>query len=297
MSFAGSLLLTGVGAMGYKFDRNQIFKKCPDNRLGDKSYKKKYESTTARAFNVVGNFFNEFFNGSSFLYPLAGVRFFFNNSKELSFPILGIFALYLLMYSIVSIVYWSTITPVYTALFAIFGPPGLLVAWVHAILQANLLTMMFMRLCHFNNNLITITIKSSGFKKGFNKRPIKYYVPINTVHFWTFHLPWKFFKYFMGFLTLVVLLVISSIPLIGPLLFNFLVSPFIAKVYFSKILRMKGLSNTARSDEFFDHYGQYCAFGLTAGFLENLPIVSGFTLCTNTIGGALWGIDRDLSRE
>ncbi|QLL34056.1 hypothetical protein HG536_0F03810 [Torulaspora globosa] len=297
MSFAGSLLLTGVGALVYRYDRSQILRKSPESQFGTKYYKKKYDSSATRAYSVVGNFLNEFFNGSSFLYPLKGVRFFFNNTKELCVPILGVFSLYLLMYFVVSVVYWSTITPVYTALFAIFGPPGLLLAWTHAILQTNLLTMMFMRLCHFNNELTFITLQASGFKKGFNKKPIKYYVPINSVYFWTFHLPWKSLKYFMGFVSLVLLLVVSSIPLIGPLIFTFLISPFIAKIYFSKILRLNGLSNIQRNDEFFDHYGQYCAFGIVAGFLENFPILAGFALCTNTIGGALWGIDRDLYRE
>lgn len=297
MSFAGSLLLTGVGALMYKYDRTQILRKSPESQSSTKFYKKKYESSSARAYRVVGNFLNEFFNGSSFLYPLRGIRFFFNNTAELSLPITGIFTLYLVMYSVVSVVYWSTITPVYTALLAIFGPPGILLAWTHSILQTNLLTMMFMRLCHFNNELTLITLSRSGFKKGFNKKPIKYYVPMNSAYFWTFHLPWKSFKYFLGFVSLVILLVVSSIPLIGPLLFTFIVAPFIAKVYFSKILRLNGLSNIQRSDEFLDHYGQYCAFGLVAGFLENFPILAGLALCTNTIGGALWGIDRELYRE
>lgn len=300
MSFAGSLFLTGVGAMVYKYDQSQVFQRHPDSQLefkdfNSKVYKKEGDSLNQRVSKAFANFFSDFFDGSAFLYPIKGIQEFFKNKHDYALTVLGVWALYLFMYVIVSMVYWATITPVYTALFAIFGPTGLILAWIHSFMQTNLLTMMFMRVCHINNHLAVTTFKRNGYENYFNKDPIRYYVPISSIYFWTFYLPLKLVKYFIGFITLVGLLVISSIPLIGPPMFHLLVSPFIAKVYFSKSLRLKGLNNIQRYNGFFEHFGQYYAFGISASALENFPIFTGFALCTNTISGALWAIEQSLN--
>lgn len=300
MSFAGSLFLTGVGALVYKYDVGQVYQVHPDSELSfkdfnQKVYKKKGESLTYRMSRALGNFFNDFFDGSAFLLPFKGIREFFKFKGEYALSVLGIFALYLLMYTVVSIVYWATITPVYTAMFAIFGPTGLLVACIHSFLHANALTMMFMRLCHFNNHLSVIAFKQHGYSQVFSKAPIRYYVPMGSIYFWTFYFPLKIFKYFLGTIVLIGLLVVSSLPLVGPPTFSYLISPFIAKVYFSKVLRLKGYDNFQRQNEFYEHFGQYFAFGFSCGILENIPIFAGFALCTNTIAGALWGMQNSPS--
>lgn len=299
MSFAGSLILTGIGALIYKYDHDQQFERHSDSQLPIKDYahkvfRKEGESFTNRVSNASGNFVNEFFDGSAFLYPNKGVQMFLQNKSDYALSILGVLAIYLLMFTLVSMFYWGTITPMYTTFFVVFGPPGMILTWIHSFLHTNMLTMMFMRLCHFNNHMVSVTVKLKGMDTVYNKDPVKYYVPVSTLYFWIFYLPLKSFKYLLGFLGLLCLLLISAFPVFGPAIFHMLVAPFISKAYFTKIMRLQGLDSIKRYNNIFDHFGQYAAFGLAAGLLENIPFLAGFALCTNTIAGSLWGIDQQL---
>ncbi|GAV53733.1 hypothetical protein ZYGR_0AK02350 [Zygosaccharomyces rouxii] len=299
MSFAGSLILTGLGAFIYKYDHDQQFERHPDSQLTVKEYghqvfRKEGESLTKRISKASANFVNEFFDGSAFLYPNKGVQMFLTHKSDYALSMLGILAIYLLMFTLVSMFYWGTITPMYTTFFAVFGPPGMILTWIHSFLHTNMLTMMFMRLCHFNNHMVTVTLKLKGLETVYNKDPIKYYVPLSTLYFWIFFLPLKIIKYLLGFIGLITLLLISSFPVLGPPAFHLLIAPFISKAYFTKIMRLQGVDSIKRYNRIFDHFGQYAAFGSAAGLLENIPLLAGFALCTNTIGGALWGIDQKL---
>lgn len=78
MSFAGSLFLTGVGALVYKYDINQVYERHPSSELAlkeysEKVYKKEGEILSHRFSRVFGNFFFDFFDGSAFLFPFKGI--------------------------------------------------------------------------------------------------------------------------------------------------------------------------------------------------------------------------------
>lgn len=192
--------------------------------------------------------------------------------------------------------YFVTILPVYLALLAFLGPLGLALAYIHFLLQSNMLTMMVLRTTQLNNPLFDETLEHNG-KEAFVKEaiqkaalPVRYYVPFNTYYFWFNYLPWKIAEYTLGFGVLATLLLISFIPIFGPILFNALISPFIARIYFSRFLRLKRLDNKQRNDEFYLNFGTYLSFGFTAGQLEILPFVSGFTYSSNMVGSGLLAI-------
>ena len=43
-----------------------------------------------------------------------------------------------------------------------------------------------------------------------------------------------------------------------------------------------------RGDDFYSNIGKYMAFGITSGFLELLPVISGLTIASNYLGRATW---------
>ncbi|CAI4054544.1 Lds1p SKDI_01G0540 [Saccharomyces kudriavzevii IFO 1802] len=303
MSFTGSLALAGVGGLVYKFGGGQSYVKLPHvnipfNQYLDKVYKEHFTKVVNRTRNVLMNFFKDAFTGGAFMYPFRGFMEFNANKGSYSTAMLGILSSYLVMFALVSFVYWATITPMYTAFLIVLGPVGLFIAILHSFLQANVFTLLFMRLSHFNNHLVEVCLKKKGLEQALEgAKPIKYYVPINSVYFWAYYFPFKLIKYILGSVVLSALLLLSFFPLAGPILFHILISPFIAQIYFTKVLRLQNFSNIQRRENIYLHAGQYASFGFSAGLIESVPILAGFAISTNTIGSVLLNLDHPMIPE
>ena len=251
MSFTGSILLAGVGGFLYKYDQNQKYVQNPNvqfnlKEYGDKVLMEQLNNLTTRFTNLLLNFFPDFINGTPYVYPFKGLVELFSHRKEYVHILSGALTSYLIMFTVVLFIYWPTIGPIYFTFLAILGPIGFVVAGLHCVLQANMLTMLFMRTSHLSNSLVRTCMYTNNFVAVNVPDPIKYYVPIRSQYFWLIHLPMKMVKYFLGLLILITLLSISILPVIGPFIFHLIISPFITKVYFSKFLRLRGLSNTQK---------------------------------------------------
>ena len=302
MSVAGSLFLTGLGGFAHKYDHTQVYQPHPNlhypiRQYGSHVIKAEILETSELISELILNFLPEFFTNHPFIYPFKGLLELFRNRSVYSHISVGIVTTYLFSFAIVLFVYWFSIAPVYFSLMAVFGPLGFIIAGLQCVLQANLLTMLFMRTSFMFNGLVPLCLK---FYKGDSKKTllsfhdaIKYYVPVRSAYFWLIHLPFKGFKYLLGLLILVLLLGISSIPVLGPFLFHLSTSSVLTRIYSSKFLRMNGTSTKERSTLFYKHFGFYTSFGMVAGLLETVPILSGFCLCSNVIGATLWHIDRE----
>ncbi|KAL3233419.1 hypothetical protein RNJ44_03459 [Nakaseomyces bracarensis] len=299
MSFAGSLILTAIGSAYYKVSRDQVFRPLP---LSTKSamqnlpglYQQQVFKIARRAAQLSAVLIDDIVGGNAFSYPFKGIYELYSNFRSYSASATALFSIYLIMYTVISMVYWATITPVYTALFIFAGPIGIAVAWIHSLLHANMLTMMFLRVSHLNENLVVSCIKVNGYQSLFKSRPIRYTVSHRKTYFWAFYLPKKVAEYSVAITSLLLLLGVSGIPLLGPYIFHLLSAPVLSRIYFSKILRLKGLDNIQRFDNIFEHPGQYTAFGITAGFIDTIPLIAGISLSTNILGATLLGIDEHI---
>lgn len=141
-------------------------------------------------------------------------------------------------------------------------------------------------------------LEKNGLEENLSEvKPIKYYAPINSIYFWAYYFPFKLVKYMLGLSVLFVLLVISFFPLIGPILFHILISPFITQIYFTKVLRLQNFDNIQRRENIYLHAGQYASFGFLAGLIESVPILAGFAISTNTIGSVLFNLDHPMVPE
>lgn len=296
MSFAGSLILTGIGSAYYKISRDQIFRPLPLSAKATiqdvpNMYQQQVFKLVTRTAQVSAVIMDDMFNGNVFLYPFKGIYEFYNNFRSYSAGSVALFIVYLVMYTIVSLVYWATITPMYTAVFIFAGPIGIMLAWIHSMIHTNMLTMMFMRVSHLNEDLVSSCVNINGYQSIFKSKPVRYTVSPRTTYFWVFYLPKKLAEYLSGLIVLIILLGLSGIPIVGPFMFHLLSAPMLSRIYLSKILRLKGLDNSQRFEKIFEHPGQYAAFGISAGFLDSLPIIAGISLSTNILGATLLGID------
>ncbi|CEP63992.1 uncharacterized protein LALA0_S09e07184g [Lachancea lanzarotensis] len=299
MSFTGSLILSGIGGLMYKYGGQQAVKE-EDLPVGTRGLtlgfiQVRIKVVKERWGRVSTNFWNTLVRSGGYKYPFRGVSEMFRSSIYV-YHWGRAFAFYVALYLTVAFVYFITILPVYLALLAFCGPIGFAIAYLHFLLHSNMLTMLVVRFTQLNNTLFDLTLTHNG-KDVFVKRaldsptlPIRYYIPMNTYYFWFNHLPWRLTVHFIQFIALLTLLLISLIPILGPITFNALISPFIARLYFSRFLRLKKLDNKRRDDEFYFNLGLYISFGFVAGQLEIIPFVSGLIYSSNSVGGGLCAI-------
>ncbi|SCU84827.1 LANO_0C02476g1_1 [Lachancea nothofagi CBS 11611] len=299
MSFTGSLVLSGIGGLVYKYGGQQSERET-EVPVGFQSLTIGFFQARIRVFRtrletLSRTFWRQLVETSGYKYPIRGVSEMFRSGAYF-FPWARAFAFYLVLYLTIAFIYFCTILPVYLALLAFLGPIGFAIAYLHFLLHSNMLTMMVMRFTQLHNSLFDLALVHNG-KEIFVKTaiqsptlPKRYYVPLNTYYFWLNYLPWRIFIFGFGFTVLIVLLLISFIPIIGPFIFNALISPFIARIYFSRFLRLKKLDNKQRNDEFYFNFGTYVSFGFVAGQLEILPFVSGLIYSSNSVGGGLFAI-------
>lgn len=111
MSFTGSLVLAGVGGLVYKFAGGQSYEKLPAvdipfNEFSDKVYKKHFTKVVDRTKYILMNFFKDAFTGGAFIYPFRGFLEFNANKGSYSTTMLSVLSSYLVMFALVSFVYW-----------------------------------------------------------------------------------------------------------------------------------------------------------------------------------------------
>lgn len=95
----------------------------------------------------------------------------------------------------------------------------------------------------------------------------------------------------------ILLLIISAIPLIGPLLVIFIQAPTKGLQAHARYFSLKGYDQKQIKQIYKLNTGQYMGFGVVANFLESIPLLSVFFMFTNTVGAALWVIDIEKGQK
>lgn len=297
MGLTISLLLTAAGFLVQKIDPTQIYSKHPDclvewNELKEKGYLAAINRLNKRTAFISFNFWPQFFKDKPYLLPLYGIRDWFTYRKKYTWVTLGVIIPYLFSYFLLANLFWLTIAPWYIVSLAFMFPMGTVIASMHTFLQAHVLTMLFTRLLFTQKDLVTISLRTKNFTNIKTISPKNYYVPSWTKYFWGYYLPKTVLKYGIMALLFLGQVSLSFIPVIGPFLFEMTLSPYISRIYFTRVLKLNGINNLERNEMFYTHLGVYTSFGLTAGLLEFIPILGSFFVTTNIIATTIWMIDN-----
>ncbi|AMD19316.1 HBR415Cp [Eremothecium sinecaudum] len=300
MSFAGTLIISAISGAIYKYG-GQEFQPIEEVPMGFRELTVGFVQDrilllTSRATNIATNATPDFFRGQVYRYPIrAFIRSF--TTRRYLFMNFTTFLFYIVSYLLITVVYFLTIFPIYLGLSVILGPAGIAIAWVHMLLHTNNLTMMVLRMTQVSRYSLRNALKINGNIEVLEDPPVpvKLFYPVDTPYFWMNHFPWKTVEYTAGATVMGILLLISAIPVIGPVLFNILIAPFVTRIYLAKYLRLKGFNNLQREERFYDNFGQYLAFGLVASCLEIVPILAGVTFATNNVAIALWDPEKEPS--
>lgn len=178
----------------------------------------------------------------------------------------------------------------------LYGPIGLLAAWFTVFQQAGVISSFVVTI------LLMPEIQRMAFDAVLSKEytddvvllgklrrnsEVPFLVRIGKL---VYRLPEAFIIPFI-LLKIVVLFMINSIPIVGPIIIIFIKAPTRGLQAHSRYFTLKGYDRRQIKDIYKRNTGHYTGFGLVANIFEAIPLFSLFFMFTNTIGAALWVID------
>lgn len=176
------------------------------------------------------------------------------------------------------------------------GPVGFVIVHIQWLLQSNALAITLTNILIapiFADSIFDATLTKLGHAEFLEKAK---HLPVTSpkqaswrsLEFWLVVFPSKAVSLMFSLSSKVALSMLSLIPIVGPTIVNQLLSPTRGFSYGKRFYVLKNLSGSQLKDKFYEHLGQYTAFGMMAGLLELIPIMSIITIPSNVIAGALW---------
>ncbi|AET37644.1 uncharacterized protein Ecym_1416 [Eremothecium cymbalariae DBVPG len=169
----------------------------------------------------------------------------------------------------------------------VFGPGVAIVGTLHSILHVNLWAMQWLRnSCMSTKRRLAVKIsRLEDFPPLMHPVSSNQYID-NTLHprdlghlgFWINDLPWAGGKLFVLFSWTVIKCLTSFIPIVGLFAVGFLESSTTGWQYCDSLRPGVG---------YYEDFAKFKLFGLCSGMLDMIPIVSGLTFTTNSIGCGL----------
>ncbi|CUS20774.1 LAQU0S01e14356g1_1 [Lachancea quebecensis] len=249
-----------------------------------------------RVSYVRKNFLFGLFVDQTYIYPVLGfLRFLVTPSFWLySFVLAFCFAF---IFVTVAVLYYLFLLPI-LLIWAVstLGPIGFIIVHIQWLLQSNALAITLTNILIapiFADSIFDATLTKLGHIEFLERAK---HLPVTppkrtswrSLEFWLVVLPSKGVSLTFSLTSKVTLSMLSLIPIIGPTIVNQLLSPTRGFSYGKRFYVLKNLNGSQLKDKFYEHLGEYTAFGMMAGLLELIPIMSIITIPSNVIAGALW---------
>lgn len=185
---------------------------------------------------------------------------------------------------------WATVT---------MGPIGVIIVHIQWLLQSNAITVIVSKqlvMPTIMDDLFDSVLKVCGREEFLLRAKMVLSPQVlkkswKSLEFWINDLPLIILRQIYHWCTSLLLVLISLIPLLGPTIVNQLLSPKRGYFYSQRYLKQLKLSEKQRNDRFYEHFGQYTAFGMMSGVMEFIPFISIITMTSNVVAGALWAAD------
>lgn len=252
---------------------------------------------------VLSNFTADLFTNIGIVrYPFLGLLEVFRNGDYIYY-MGALFVIYLLEIICMGFIYFIFLFPFTIAAYGLLGPIGLPLAIIHGIQFSNLVACHELRRDKIQNGLnilrltftrhqmssVLLTPDTLHLRPEDRKVPWAHYM--KSVEFWFGAVPTLIVQYLIALAIFCVWYVISLIPIIGVPLLKFHTSPHRGFDYvlpFYKDIRQ--YDKHALTRIYYGGYARWLLLGISTGILESIPILAGITLCTNSVGCALWEI-------
>ncbi|SCU82034.1 LAFA_0C08680g1_1 [Lachancea sp. 'fantastica'] len=250
------------------------------------------------------SFLSNIFEARYWLYPLQGfgyamwINLFW---KEMTL----IFLTYLSKLTLVSVFYYLLLFPFVLGINTVmWGPLGITVAVVHAILQVNMYASTLTRLHsakyaplimeklvrakNSNNAIVASRIFMPTVQRAISAKPKRHLAKAVPIFLAKMTLKLSFYS---------LIFMVSLIPIAGVFLVRIIRSGTVGYLYSIPILAVQKPLSLKKGEIFYRDLGKNVAFGVVGGFLELLPIFSGLCIATNYIGRGLWLLDESAKLE
>ncbi|SCU96482.1 LAMI_0F06700g1_1 [Lachancea mirantina] len=249
---------------------------------------------------VFRNFAYDLAVEETYKYPILGL-FKFSISPSLWFYSVILAFSYFCIFVMVAALYYLFILPILlTWAVAAMGPIGFIIVHIQWLLQSNAIAVALTKILIFPVFFASL-FDTVLFKLGNEQflREAKYLPQITSKkisktspEFWFGVFPLKVISASFHFLVKVFFMVLSLIPIIGPTAVNQLMSPKRGYAYADRYFKLRKNTAEEKNDAFYEHLGKFTAFGMMAGALELVPLVSLITIPSNIVGGAMWVSDE-----
>ncbi|SCU80253.1 LAME_0B02212g1_1 [Lachancea meyersii CBS 8951] len=249
-----------------------------------------------RAEYVRKNFLSDLFVDQTYVYPILGFFKFLVTPSFWLYSLVLAFCFACIFITVAALYYFFLVPILLTWAVTTLGPIGFVVVHVQWLLQSNAVAVALTNILIapvFANSIFDAALAKMGhseFLESAKKLPIASLKQVSwtSLEFWLVVLPGKIISLKLKVASRLFLSVLSLIPIIGPTIANQLLSPKRGFAYNRRLYDLKNLNGTQVKDKFYEHLGQYTAFGMMAGLLELIPVMSIVTVPSNIIAGALW---------
>ncbi|KAH3902890.1 uncharacterized protein SCDLUD_000485 [Saccharomycodes ludwigii] len=214
--------------------------------------------------------------------------------------------------TVIGLIYYFTIFPIILANSVLtLGIFGFVLSHIQLVLETNSISLLIARYLMFptaSSQLFDKVLEKNGqssflieCKKKFLQQDINKIKQSSSTTkrskfvqmeiYWINYLPFKILFLFYHIIRSILPIVISLIPVIGPITVTVLCSPAIGKHLLKRYFQLLNMNKRQIEKVSHRHWGQFVSFGLVAGSLQMLPYVSLLFEFTNLTSAALWAND------
>ncbi|CCF57767.1 hypothetical protein KAFR_0D01210 [Kazachstania africana CBS 2517] len=251
--------------------------------------------------SVKQNFLKDcFIFNSGYIYPFAGIFVMLVNPIFWQHIVVFLFCQVITLFIVGNILYFISMPIVLPIYLILFGPIGIILAYLHWGIQTIMMTnfvikRLLLSTIHDQIFKLTIQLKDKNYSANPQRqrqRPSKdAKISLNDLQWVEYYISW-FCKYARKFMVNFLLSSISIVPVLGPILVNQAGSLNRTSGYLKfHINTIKNFNKDQAALYKYENFSKFLTFGMTAGILELLPIFSILTMIGNTIGAALLSLD------
>ncbi|CEP63994.1 uncharacterized protein LALA0_S09e07228g [Lachancea lanzarotensis] len=258
------------------------------------------EKLIRRAGYVGSNFLTDLFVDQTYFYPIMGFFKFLVTPSFWLYSLVLAFCFACIFVTVAALYYFFLVPILLAWAVTTLGPIGFIIVHVQWLLQSNAIAVSLTNILIspvFSNSIFDAALTKMGHSDFLESAKKVLIAPLKKLtwkspEFWFVVVPSKIGSLKLKVFSSVFLSVISLIPIIGPTIANQLLSPKRGFSYNRRLFELKSLNGSQIKDKFYEHLGQYTAFGVMAGLLELIPVMSILTIPSNIIAGALWASDE-----
>lgn len=180
------------------------------------------------------------------------------------------------------------------------GPIGVFLAWVNFIHQVDLVSQIVSSFLLYPmplQLLFDTVLSREGYDDVVVRGKLFRVVQVGAMtrfKRWLLDVPNNFILYPMTIVNIILTVVLTFVPIIGPILLVFINAPNRGFGFHTRYYELKGIDTRQKNAFYASRRFNYIGFGIVTGVLQQIPFVSTLFQFTSVTGAALWAAEFEL---